>query len=85
MTEGINAVTQYAVNQLGIKRIEIRCDINNIRSKKIPERLGYHLEAILKSDRIDSSGKISDTLLYVRHNLNDLPPLDVTWSINKLD
>lgn len=80
MTEAINAITQYAFQQLAVKRIEIRCDINNVRSKKIPERLGYHLEATLKSNRIDpGTGKVSDTLVFVRHNINDLPKLSITW------
>lgn len=70
MTEALNAVTRYAINQMGVKRIEIRCDIDNIRSKKIPERLGYCLEATLKSNRVNPiTGLPSDTLIYVRHNL----------------
>lgn len=80
MTEAINALTRYAINYLGIKRIEIRCDKENLRSKKIPERLGYHLEATLKSNRISiSTGLVSDTLIYVRHDLNNLPDLSVNW------
>ena len=76
MTEAVNALTLYAINQLGVKRIEIRCDINNVRSKKIPERLGYHLEATLKSNRVQPlSGIPSDTLVYVRHTLEGLPDL----------
>jgi RimJ/RimL family protein N-acetyltransferase len=80
MTEAVNALTRYAINYLGIKRIEIRCDKDNVRSKKIPERLEYHLEATLKSNRISiSTGLISDTLIYVRHDLAHLPDLSVNW------
>lgn len=76
MIEAMDALTRYAINQLKVKRIEIRCDIKNIRSKKIPERLGYYLEATLKSNRIDpATGSVSDTLVYVRHNVDNLPPL----------
>lgn len=80
MTEAVNALTCYAIQELQAKRIEIRCDVLNIRSKKIPERLGYHLEATLKNHRINSeSSIISDTLIYSKFNLEKLPPLQVEW------
>ena len=80
MTEAVNALTRYAINQLSVKRIEIRCDKNNLQSKKVPERLGYQLEAILTSNRISViTGKVSDTLVFVRHNLDKLPDLSVSW------
>jgi ribosomal-protein-serine acetyltransferase len=79
MREAINALTQYAFRQLGVKRMAITCDVNNIRSKKVPESLNYHLESIAKSNRVNPDGKIGDTCIYVRYNLNNLPSLDITW------
>jgi len=80
MTEAVNAITQYAFKQLGVKRITITCDIDNIRSKKISERLGFSLEATLKGNRRKPvTNEITDTLIYTRHDLNNLPDLLVTW------
>lgn len=80
MTEAVNAITQYAFKQLGVKRITITCDRDNIRSKKIPERLGFFLEGTLKgSRRKPLTNEISDTLIYSRYDLNGLPNLVVTW------
>lgn len=80
MTEAINAITQYAFKQLGMKRITITCDIDNIRSKKIPERLGFILEGTLKGNRRKLlTNEISDTLIYSRYNLDNLPDLAVAW------
>jgi len=79
-TEAINALTQYVFQALQAMRLEIRCDINNIRSKKIPERLGFELEATLKKNRLNPQTKIpSDTLVYARFNADNLPNLSVTW------
>lgn len=80
MTEAINALTQYAFKQLRVKRIAITCDPQNARSKKIPERLGYHLESVTKANRHDVNGEICDTLVFTRHNLDNLPALEVTWN-----
>ena len=80
MTEAVNALTRYAIDELKMRRIEIRCDIHNQQSQKVAERLGYHLEATLKSNRIDYVTRLpSDTLIYVRHDLVGLPNLTVTW------
>ena len=80
MTEAVNALTQYAFKQLGMKRITITCDIDNIRSKKIPESLGYHLEGTLKANRKKPlTNEITDTLVYSRYDLDGLTDLAVTW------
>jgi RimJ/RimL family protein N-acetyltransferase len=80
MTEAINAITQYAFKQLGVKRIAITCDVDNLRSQKIPETLGYTLEGTLKAHRKKPlTHEISDTLIYAKYDLSVLPDLDITW------
>lgn len=80
ITEAINAITQYAFKQLRVKRIAITCDANNIRSQKIPERLGYLLEGVLKSNRISPKAhEVSDTLVYACYDRHQLPDLYCSW------
>lgn len=68
MTESVNALTEYAFKELHMKRVAITCDIENVRSKKIPERLGFTLEATLKASRVKPiTGEVSDTLVYARY------------------
>jgi len=66
MTEAVRALTTMGFETLHAIRIEIRCDVNNIRSAQVAERAGYHLEATLKRHRRTPQGDISDTLIYVR-------------------
>ncbi len=80
MTEAVNAITRYAFIQLGAKRIAITCQRENVRSKKIPERLGYVQEGVLKFNRRDvQSGTLTDTLMYARYDLDGLLDLKVEW------
>jgi ribosomal-protein-serine acetyltransferase len=84
MTEAVNAITQYAIKQLQMKRVAITCDIDNVRSRKIPERLGFQLEATLKANRIKPiTGDVSDTLIFAKYDLNNLTSLVVTWGKNE--
>ena len=80
MTEAINALTQYAFKQLQVKRIMITCDADNVRSRNIPERLGYALEGRLKNHRRKPiTNELGDTLVYSKYDLNGMPDLLVTW------
>lgn len=80
ITEAVNALTQYAFKQLGVKRITITCDPDNLRSKNIPEKLGYKLESVIKSNRVKPlTEEVGDTLVYVRNDLIGLPEMIVIW------
>ncbi|MFC6617117.1 GNAT family N-acetyltransferase [Deinococcus radiophilus] len=50
---------------MGFRRLEIRCDPRNVRSRRIPERLGYRLDAHLVHDARSADGReLRDTLIY---------------------
>jgi ribosomal-protein-serine acetyltransferase len=46
MTAAVRALTAHAFDGWGLKRVEIRCAVENARSRAIPERLGFHGEGI---------------------------------------
>jgi RimJ/RimL family protein N-acetyltransferase len=68
MTEAVQGITDFAVNELKARRIEIRCDTRNKKSSAIPERLGFTLEGILRSDslKIGSTTELRDTCVYAK-------------------
>jgi len=56
MTRSIKALIDYIFQVLGLHRIEIQCAVNNIKSQKIPKRLGFQLEGTLKEAiRLDAT------------------------------
>lgn len=67
ITEATEAITEFALNQLKAKRVEIRCDSRNVKSRAIPERLGFTLEGIIKNDELSADGKeIRDTCIFAK-------------------
>ncbi|MEX1140493.1 MAG: GNAT family protein [Bacteroidota bacterium] len=48
MTEACKAFVDFGFAQLGLHRIEIRCAPGNLKSRAIPERLGFTMEATLR-------------------------------------
>lgn len=54
---------EYAFEELGLNRIEIRCAADNLRSAAIPERLGFRREGVLRQSEF-RNGRLHDFNLY---------------------
>ena len=65
-TEAVEAIGSFAFEKLGARRIEIRADTRNTRSRAIPEKLGYQLEGVLRHDCLHVDGRLRDTAVYAR-------------------
>lgn len=65
-TEVARALTEFGLDTLGFRRIEVRCDRRNERSARIPRVLGYTLDALLRNDDVaaDDPTRVRDTLLF---------------------
>ncbi|HEY0375592.1 MAG TPA: GNAT family protein [Pyrinomonadaceae bacterium] len=50
-TAACRAMTDYAFATLGLNRVEIRCMSENLRSRRVPERLGFTQEGVLRQVR----------------------------------
>jgi ribosomal-protein-serine acetyltransferase len=48
MTRAVQAVTDYAFDDLDLNRVEIQVATCNARSRAIPERLGFRQEGVLR-------------------------------------
>ena len=48
MTKACRALVDYAFNELGLNRMEIRCAVQNKKSRAIPERLGFTQEGVIR-------------------------------------
>lgn len=80
ITEAVNGITRYAFDQLQAKRVEIRCEGENVRSAAVAERLGFELDGILRRDRRKyNSQDLTDTRIYSRVDTTGLPDLTVSW------
>lgn len=66
MTEGVAALSGYALDVLGASRVFLTTDARNVASWKLAERAGFELEGVLRRDRRDLAGGLRDTRVYSR-------------------
>ncbi|NLP52518.1 GNAT family N-acetyltransferase [Bacillus sp. RO1] len=66
ITEAVEGISQFAFEQLGANRVEIRCDSKNVKSRAVAERAGYTLEGILENSERDVNGELRDTCVFAK-------------------
>jgi RimJ/RimL family protein N-acetyltransferase len=66
MTEAVQGLVRLAFEDVGARRLEIRCDARNVRSVAVAERCSFHLEGRLRCHRRAPDGQVADTLVFGR-------------------
>lgn len=57
MTEAVKRIAQFAFEELEAKRVEIRCEEENVRSRAVAKRADFEMEGILRNALLSADGK----------------------------
>lgn len=63
MTKACKTLVDYCFKNLKLRHVIIGCDVKNKPSRRIPERLGFFKQGILKRDGF-AGGKFADHAIY---------------------
>jgi ribosomal-protein-serine acetyltransferase len=63
VTRCCRVLIDYLFDTMDLNRVQINCNVDNTRSRAIPERLGFKLEGILRQTEF-LNGKFSDWAVY---------------------
>ena len=63
MTDSVRAVIEYGYTELELNRIEIRAGTENVKSRAIPERLGFKYEGTIREAEY-VNGEFIDLAIY---------------------
>ena len=67
MAEAVEELVEFTFKALEANRVEIRCDPENLNSRKIPEKLNFTLEGILRKDSLSADGnELRDTCVFAK-------------------
>ena len=64
MTQSVEKLCRFAFKKYEINRIQIKCAVGNIPSKKIPQRLGFKFEGIERQGVLLSKNNYTDMEIY---------------------
>ena len=70
--EAVIGLTRVGFGHLGLRRIEIRCDAENARSRRVAESVGYVLEGRLRNEDRTVAGELRDTLVFSLIDRDDI-------------
>jgi ribosomal-protein-serine acetyltransferase len=60
----VRALVRHGFTSLALRRIEIRTDVQNRASRAVAERLGFHLEGVLRESYRVAAERYSDDAVY---------------------
>jgi RimJ/RimL family protein N-acetyltransferase len=63
-TEAVRALIKVGFDIEKLDRLEIHCDPENHKSRRIPERLGFRHEATLKDRFVDALDRLRDKMIW---------------------
>lgn len=64
VTKSVNTLSMFAFYERGVNRLQIKCGVGNVPSKKIPRRLGFVLEGVERDGELLASGAYTDLEIY---------------------
>ena len=80
VSETANALTRFALDALKATRVQIRTQVENIKSIAVAERCGFECELTLQNVCIDCKSNLSaDGYMFACCDINKLPKLEVSW------
>lgn len=65
-SEAVRLLTALAFDRLAARRVEIRCDPRNAKSRAVAERCGFELEGVLRQDSLGVDGHPRDSCVFSR-------------------
>lgn len=63
-TEAVKGLVQFAKTELHAKRLEIRSQPANAKSRAVAERCGFVLEGVLRASLLGADGALCDACMY---------------------
>lgn len=66
ISEGVEALTHYALADLQANRVFLTMDERNLASRRLAERVGFEFEGTLRRDRKNTQGGLRNTRVYSR-------------------
>ena len=66
VTEAVRVMTEFAFQKLGAARMELLCNKDNAKSRKVASRTGYRLEGTHRQSHRNNAGNLCDMCVFAQ-------------------
>jgi RimJ/RimL family protein N-acetyltransferase len=63
-TRALRALSRYAHDELGLQRLDLITDPDNVASQRVAEKVGYQREGVLRAHLRHLDGRIRDSVMF---------------------
>ena len=63
-TRALGALARWALEELGVERLELITDPDNVGSQRVAEKVGFRREDILRSHLLHRDGRRRDSVMF---------------------
>ncbi len=63
-TEALKTLLPFAFETLEMRKLQVRCVVDNLRSQQVAERCGFKIEGVLRNDFVKADGQTLVNLVY---------------------
>jgi len=63
-TRALRLLSQWALDELGLQRLELITDPDNVASQRVAEKVGYRREGVLRAHLRHPDGRIRDSVMF---------------------
>ena len=64
MSRALQTLCRFAFAQLGLKRLELLADPENVASQRVAEKVGFQREGVLRSRLLHPDGRRRDDVMF---------------------
>ena len=63
-TQALGIFAHYALNELGLQRVDLIADPDNLASQRVAEKVGFQREGILRAHLRHPDGRVRDSVMF---------------------
>jgi len=63
-TRALRRLCRYALDQLGLERLDLITDVDNLASRRVAEKAGFRCEGVLRSHVRHPDGRRRDSVMF---------------------
>ena len=63
-TRALRRLSRWALDDLGVKRLDLITDPDNVASQRVAEKVGFRREGVLRSHLLHPDGRLRDSVMF---------------------